>query len=106
MAIDALEECTAVQRFRLFDSLKVISEKSPDVRILVPGRTHIRDEIERRLTEGVRSVSLSPTRNDIIRFLRLRLFEEETPDAMDEAPEAEILRIPGSIPEMRVAGMV
>ena len=48
MVIDALDECTAVQRYRLFDSLKEILEKSPGARIFVTGRPHICPEIEIR----------------------------------------------------------
>jgi len=101
MVIDALDECTAVQRFRLFDSLKEILEKSPKARIFVTGRPHIRAEIERCLAGRVVSVSVGPAKGDIIRFLRVRLREDETPDAMDEALEADILeKIPASVPEM------
>ena len=46
MVIDALDECTAVQLYRLFDSLKEILEKSPGARISVTGRPHIRAEIK------------------------------------------------------------
>jgi len=107
MVIDALDECTAVQRFRLFDSLKEILEKSLGVRVFVTGRPHIRAEIERRLAGRVISVSVGPTRDDIIRFLRIRLSEDETPDAMDETLEADILeKIPGNISEMCVAAMI
>ena len=107
MVIDALDECTPVQRFHLFDSLKEILEKSPDARIFVTGRPHIRTEIETRLAGRVLSVSVGPPKDDIIRFLRVRLSEDETPDAMDETLEADILeKIPGSIPEMWVAAMV
>jgi len=106
MIIDALDECTAVQRFPLFDSLKEIVDKSPDSRIFVTGRPHIRAEIERHLPGRVISVSLSPARKDIIRFICVRLNKDETPDAMDESLETEILeKIPGSIPEMWVAAM-
>jgi len=106
MIIDALDECTAAQRFLLFDSLKEIVDKSPDSRIFVTGRPHIRAEIERRLAGRVISVSLTPPSNDIIRFLRVRLNKDETPDAMDVSLETEILeKIPGSIPEMWVAAM-
>ena len=106
MIIDALDECTADQRFPLFDALKKIVDKSPDSRIFVTGRPHIRAEIERHLAGRVISVSLSPARNDIIRFLRIRLSKDETPDAMDKSLEAEILeKIPGSIPEMWVTAM-
>ena len=101
MVIDALDESTAVQRFRLFDSLKVILEKSPAARIFVTGRPHICPEIETRLAGRVTSVSLGPTRADIVQFLRARMSEDETPDAMDSNLEAEILeQIPGSISDM------
>ena len=101
MVIDALDECTAVQRYRLFDSLKEILEKSTGARIFVTGRPHIRTEIETRLAGRVASVSVGPIRDDIIRFLRARLSEDETPDAMDSSLEAEILeKIPGNLSEM------
>ena len=107
MVIDALDESTAVQRFRLFDSVKKILAKSPGARIFVTGRPHICPEIETRLAGRVTSVSLGPTREDIITFLHARLSEDETPDAMDSNLEAEILeKIPGSISEMWVAAMV
>jgi len=107
MVIDALDECTAVQRFRLFDSLKEILEKSPAARIFVTGRPHIRPEIERGLAGRVVSVSVDPTRDDIVRFLQIRLSEDETPDAMDESLEADILeKIPENISEMCVAAMI
>ena len=105
MVIDALDECTAVQRYRLFDSLKEILEQSPGARIFVTGRPHVCAEIKSRLAGHVVSIFLCPTRDDIIRFLRVRLSEDETPDAMDGNLEAEILeKIPGSISEMWVAG--
>ena len=101
MVIDALDECTAVQRFRLFDSLREILEKSPGARIFVTGRPHIRAEIEIRLVGRMTCVSVCPASEDIIRFLRVRLSEDETPDAMDSRLEAEILeKIPGSISDM------
>ena len=106
MVIDALDECTAVQRYRLFDSLKEILEKSPGARIFVTGRPHIRAEIETCLAGHVASCSICPSRDDIVRFLRVRLSEDETPDAMDESLEAEILgKIPGSVSEMCVPAM-
>ena len=107
MVIDALDECTTVQRFRLFDSLKEIVGNSPDARIFVTGRPHICAEIERSLAGRVICVSVGPTRDDIVRFLRVRLSEDEIPDAMDESLEADILeKIPRSIPEMFVVAMV
>jgi len=107
MVIDALDECTAAQRFPLFDSLKEILKKSPGTRIFVTGRPHIRWDIERCLAGRVTSLSIGPTRDDIVRFLRARLSEDETPDAMDTSLEADILeKIPESISEMCVVGMM
>jgi len=40
---------------------------------------------------------------NIIRYLRVKMSEEETPDAMDESLEADILdKIPENISEMYV----
>jgi len=107
ICIDALDECAGVQRVRLLDSLKEILERSPRTRIFVTGRPHIRAEIEKRLAGRVMSVSTIPTREDIITYLRVRLGEDETPDAMDESLEADILeKIPENTSEMYVAAMM
>ena len=46
VCIDALDECAAVQRVKLLNSLKQILQKSPRTRISIIGRPHIRAEIE------------------------------------------------------------
>ena len=103
MCIDALDECAAVHRTKILDSLKQILKKSPGTRIFVAGRPHVRAEIEKGLAGRVISVSIGPRKDDIIRYLRARLSEDETPDEMDESLEADILeRIPGGISEMYV----
>ena len=103
MCIDALDECVAVHRVRILDSLKQILEKSPGTRIFITGRPHIRGEVERHLCGKVICVSLCPSKEDIIRYLRVRLGEDETPDAMDESLVADILeKIPDSVSEMYV----
>ena len=52
---------------------------------------HIRAEVEKRLAGRVASVPVAPTRGDIITYIRVRLGEDETPDAMNESLEADIL---------------
>jgi len=49
VCIDALDECAAVHRVKLLDSLKQILEKSPRTRIFIIGRPHNQTEIEKRL---------------------------------------------------------
>ena len=101
VCVDALDECAAVHRAKILDSLKQILEKSPGTRIFITGRPHIRAEIEKGLSGQVISVSLSPNKEDIIRYLHVRLGEDETPDAMDESLVADILeKIPENVSEM------
>ena len=107
MCIDAIDECSGVERVRLFDSLKQILDKSPGTRIFATGRPHILPETEKRLAGRVTSVSVSPPEEDIITYLRARLGEDQTLDAMDEALEAEILEeIPKNISGMCVVAIM
>jgi len=103
VCIDALDECAAVHRVKVLDSLKQILEKSQSVRIFIIGRPHIRAEVERRLAGRVISASVGSSKDDIIEYIRLKLDEDETPEAMDETLEADILeRIPEKMSEMYV----
>ena len=101
ICIDALDECTAAHRVKLLNSLKQILEASPRTRLFIIGRPHVRGEIEKRLAGRVISVLVGPSTNDIMEYLRLRLDEDETPDAMNEGLEADILeKIPENMSEM------
>ena len=103
VCIDALDECAVVYRVKFLDSLKQILEKSPSTRIFIIGRSHIRAEVEKRLAGRVMSVSVSSSKEDITEYLRDRLDEDETPEAMDESLEADILKkIPEKMSEMYV----
>ena len=107
ICIDAWDECAVAHRVKLLNSLKQILETSPNTRIFIIGRPHVRAEIEKRLAGRVISLSVGPSKDDIIEYLRLRLGEDETPDAMDESLEAEILeKIPQNMSEMYVGAMV
>ena len=107
MCIDGLDECVGVQRLRVLDSLQQILAKSPGTRIFITGRPHIQADIEKRLAGRVASLSVGPNKDDIITYLRARLGEDETPDAMDESLEADILeKIPANISEMCVGEMI
>ena len=52
------------------------------------GRPHICPEIETCLAGRVITISLGPTRDDIVRFLPSKPSKDETPDAMDSDLEA------------------
>jgi len=107
ICIDALGECAAANRVKLVDSLQKILEISPRTRIFTTGRPHVRAEVEKGLAGRVVSVPVGPSKDDILEYLRVRLDEDETPDAMDESLEADILEnIPEKMSEMYVVGMI
>ena len=107
ICIDALDECVEGHRVKILDSLNQILQKSPSIRIFMTGRPHILPEIGRRLARRITSIPISPQRDDIITYLHSRLAEDTTPDAMDCALEADILRkIPEDISEMYVEATV
>ena len=107
ICIDAWDECAVAHRVKLLNSLKQILETSPRTRIFIIGRPHVRAEIEKRLAGRVTCVSVGPSKDDITEYLRARLEEDETPDAMDENLEANILeKIPQHMSEMYVGAML
>ena len=101
ICIDALDECAVAHRVKILNSLHQILEKSPRTRIFITGRPHIRAEIEKRLASQVISVWVGTSKDDIIGYLRVKLDEDETPEAMDESLESDILeKIPQHVSEM------
>ena len=107
VCIDALDECAAGHRVKLLNSLQQILKTSPHTRIFMIARPHVRAEIEKRLPRRVISMSVGPSKNDIIEYLRVRLDEDETPDAMNESLEADILeKILEGMSEMNVGAML
>ena len=107
ICIDALDECEGVQRGRILGSLKQVLEESPGTRVFMTGRPHVRAEVGKRLAGRVISVRVGARKDDIITYLRARLDEDETPDAMDDSLEADILaKIPENISEMCVGAMI
>ena len=106
ICIDALDECVGVHRIKLLNSLQEILEKSPHTRIFITGRPQVRAELEKRLAGRVTSVSLGPRKDDIVEYLRIRLCEDETPDAMNGILEEGILeKIPETMSEMCVGAV-
>ena len=96
VCIDALDECVPEHRVVVLDSLGQILRESPNTRIFMTGRPHIRSEIERRVGGGANFISIEPKEDDVVRYLRERLRNDTTPEVMNRALEEDILK---SIPE-------
>lgn len=100
ICLDALDECAAADRAKILISLRDIIKMSPTTRVFMTGRPHVGGEVEKHLPGGA-VVSISPRKDDIIRFIRRKLAEDTTPDEMDERLESEIVRkIPETVSDM------
>ena len=100
ICIDALDESTPKHRRELLESLQEIVRMSPNIRLFLTGRPHIRGEIVKCFSEVLR-IPLSPTPADIKNYLEMRLDCDTDPNAMDDRLRVDIMRIiPEKISEM------
>ena len=100
ICIDALDECVVGDRVKVLDSLNQVLQGSPSTRMFVTGRPHIEAEVWKRLSGRVKTLRITPPRDDIISYLHSRLDEDTMPAAMDSSLKADILRkIPDDVSE-------
>ena len=92
VCIDALDECTPEHRVVVLDSLGQILRGSPNTRIFMTGRPHIRSEIEKRIGGRAVFISIESKEADVLRYLRERLKSDTTPEVMNSALEEDILK--------------
>jgi len=100
ICIDALDECIPEHQVEVLGALGQILQRSPNTRMFMTGRSHIRGAVERELGGGAISVSITPRDDDIVTYLRVRLRKDTTPEVMDSGLEGDIMKsIPGEVPE-------
>ena len=93
ICVDALDECLPEHQLEVLGALGQILRRSPNARMFVTGRSHIRGAVERELDGGAISVSIKPRDDDIIAYLRARLRKDTTPEVMDSGLEKDIMKI-------------
>ena len=96
ICVDALDECVPKHRVEVLDALGEILLKSPNTRIFMTGRSHIRGVVERGLGGRATSVLIKPRDDNIVTYLRTRLRQDTTPEVMDSGLENDIMK---SVPE-------
>jgi len=96
ICIDALDECVPSHRLEVLGALGQILRGSPNTRVFITGRSHIRGVVEKELCGRATSVLIVPREDDIVTYLRARLGKDTTPEAMDSFLENDIMK---SIPE-------
>ena len=100
ICVDALDECVEENQPEVLDSLRQILEKSPNTRIFLTARRHIRGEIERDLDIRAATLSIKPSNGDIVDYIRIKLSKDRCRGAMDGGLEKEIIKsITTTIPE-------
>jgi len=100
ICVDALDECVEGNQPEVLDSLRQILEKSSNTRIFLTARRHIRGEIERYLGPRAAILSIKPSNDDIVEYVRIRLTKDRYQDAMDGSLETEIIKsITTTIPD-------
>ena len=103
ICVDAIDECVPSHRLEVLGALGQILRGSPNTRIFITGRSHIRGVVERELGGRTRSVSIVSRGDDIITYLSAKLGKDTTPEAMDSFLENDIMQsIPGENSETYV----
>lgn len=101
LCLDGLDECAAVERTKILLSLEDIIKMSPATRVFLTGRLHMAGEVGKHLPGGATLVSISLRKDEVIRYIREKLVQDPTPEAMDEGLETEIIKkIPETVSEM------
>jgi len=68
--LDALDECAAADRAKILISLRDIIRMAPTTRVFMTGRPHVGGEVEKHLPGGAEVLSMTPRKDDIIRYIR------------------------------------
>jgi len=97
ICVDALDECVPEHRLVVLKSLRQILQGSPNARIFMTGRLQVRSDVERKFDGAVTFISIQPTEDGVVRYLRDKLRNDPTPEIMSSTLEADIMK---TIPEM------
>jgi len=92
ICIDALDECLPKYLPALLKSLRDIIREFPSTRIFLTGRSHVKEDILRYLTNAV-VIPISPNPDDIQNYVEMRLDGDPEPEAMTDDLRADIVRI-------------
>jgi len=92
ICVDALDECIPEHRMVVLESLGQILQGSPNTRLFMTGRPHVRSEVERELGRGATFIHIQATENGVVRFLQEKLSKDTIPNVMSSALEGDIIK--------------
>ena len=92
ICIDVPDEFPEEYRPELFKSLAQITRESLGTRLFVTGRQHIREEVGRHFFSR-EEIRIIPSKEDIKKYLAMRLSNDIQPGIMNDSLREEILTI-------------
>ena len=92
ICVDALDECVPEHRMVVLESLGAILRGSPNTRLFMTGRSHVRSEVERGLGGTAIFLSIRATEDGVVRFLREQLRKDTIPNMMSSKFEGDIVK--------------
>ena len=91
ICVDALDELELAQRLEFLRSLKQIVKKSPTTQLFLTGRPHIRPELDKHLTRSAGFIVAQPSKDDIKKFVAMKLDTDPESEIMTEELRSEIM---------------
>ena len=92
ICVDALDECVPENRMVVLESLGEILQGSPNTRLFVTGRPHVRSQVERELGGAATFIFIRATEDGVLRFLHEKLRKDTSPDMMSSTLEEDIMK--------------
>ena len=103
ICIDALDECLDKHIFKLLTSLHAASQASPNIRLYITRRPHIRSAVEKYLPAGAQVISIDSSNADIRVYLEMELGHDLDSETMSPTLRVDIMkRIPEKISDAYV----
>ena len=105
ICVDALDECVPEHRMVILESLGQMLQESPNTRLIMTGRPHVRSEVERELGGAATFLFIRATEDGVVRFLREKLRKDTIPNMMGSTLEGDIMASIPAISSETYVGM-
>ena len=92
ICVDALDECVPEHRRVVLESLGQMLQGSPNTRLFMTGRPHVRSEVERELGGAATFILIQATEDGLVSFLRDKLRKDTIPNVMSGTLETDIMK--------------
>ena len=94
ICVDAMDELAPQHRSELLRTLRQIIQ-TPNTRLFLTGRPHIRSELDKHLPKGAYTIHIVPDQGDIARYLNREMEEadDRDPGLMTEYLKNDIMEI-------------